>query len=142
LNEPLTIHGKGKAERDWVYVEDFCEAVDKTIHCPLKRVKGQVINIGTGKSTSIKTIAEMIIEKMGASKKLITYIEDRPGQVLRHKSSTALAKKLLGWKAKTTLEKGLDKTIEWYKNNREWWEKQLWMRKIPIRLKDGRIIYH
>jgi dTDP-glucose 4,6-dehydratase len=142
LNEPLTVHGDGRQSRDWVYVEDFCKAVDRAMHCKIDKVKGEAINIGTGRSIDILTIASMIVEKMGKPKTLITHIDDRPSQVFRHISSTEKAYKLLGWKAETRFEDGIDKTIDWYKNNRWWWERQLWMRKVPIRLKDGRVVYH
>jgi dTDP-glucose 4,6-dehydratase len=79
---------------------------------------------------------------MGKPRTKMMYIGDRPGQVFRHTSSTEKAKKLLGWEASTKFEQGIDKTIEWYMNNRSWWEKQLWMRTIPIRTKDGKIEYH
>jgi len=142
LNEPLTVHGDGKAQRDWLYVDDFCEALDKAVSCELSKIKGEVINIGTGRSIDILTIADIIVEKMSKPKSLITHIGDRPGQVFRHTSSTEKAQKLLGWTPKTKFEDGLDKTIDWYKNNREWWESRLWMRRVPIMTKNGRIEYH
>lgn len=142
LDEPLTVHGDGTASRDWLYVGDFCEALDKVLHCDIDKVKGEVINIGTGKSTNTKDIAEMIVKLMGKSPSLIRYIGERPGQVSRHTSSTDKAKRLLGWEAKTELEQGLVKTIEWYKNNRTWWEKQLWMRSVPIITQDGEREFH
>ncbi|MDI6751579.1 MAG: dTDP-glucose 4,6-dehydratase [bacterium] len=137
LDEPLTVHGDGKAKRDWLYVEDLCGALDLALHADIDKIKGEVINIGTGRSIDIRSIAEIVAEKMNKPKSLITYIGDRPGQVFRHTSSTDKAEKLLGWKAKTKFENGLDKTIEWYKNNRNWWEKQLWMRTIPITTAKG-----
>lgn len=79
---------------------------------------------------------------MDKPRSLITYIGDRLGQVFRHTSSTNKAKKILGWRAKTSFEDGLDKTIEWYKNNPEWWEKSLWMRKVPMVTKDGKKEFH
>lgn len=142
LNEPINVHGDGKASRDWVYVRDTCEAVDKALHCDINKLKGQVINIGSGRSIDIRTIAEMIVERMYQSKSLIRYIDDRPGQVFRHTSSTQKAKELLGWSVSTTFENGLDKTIDWYQKNRDWWEKQLWMRSIKITTKDGKEVIH
>ncbi len=131
LDEPLTVHGDGSARRDWLFVEDLCRALDATMHAA-NEVNGQTINIGTGRDIDIKTIAEIIVDKMDKPRSLITYIGDRLGQVFRHTSSTNKAKKILGWRAKTSFEDGLDKTIEWYKNNPEWWEKSLWMRKVPM----------
>ena len=142
LNEPLTIHGKGKMTRDWVFVVDLCKALDKILHCDINKVKGESINIGTGRCVDVKTIAEMVVERMKTSKSKIQYISDRPGQVDKHIASTEKAERLLGWKATTKFEDGLNKTIEWYKNNRMWWEKLLWMRRIPIVTKEGKVEYH
>jgi len=142
LNEPLTIHGDGKSQRDWLYVEDFCKALDIIMHSSSSRVNGKVINIGTGNSTSISTIAEIVLKKMNKPRSLIKYIGDRPGQVLRHTASIAKSEKLLGWRPSTELGKGLDKTINWYKKNKKWWTKMLWMRAIPIVTKSGRKEYH
>jgi dTDP-glucose 4,6-dehydratase len=142
LNEPVTIHGDGTAQRDWLYVEDLCQALDKVLHRPLDKIKGEVINIGTGRSIDILTIAKIIIQKMGKSEKLITYIDDRPGQVLRHASSREKAKRLLGWEPKVKFEEGIEKTISWYQKNEEWWRKLLWMRRVPIVTKEGKRVYH
>jgi dTDP-glucose 4,6-dehydratase len=142
LDEPLNVHGDGSAMRDWLYVADHCEALDKILHVDIDKLKGEVINLGTGTSVSIKTIAETVIAKMGKSEELMNYIGDRPGQVFRHTSSTEKAKTLLDWKARTSFEDGIDKTIEWYLANRKVWEKQLWMRSIPIITADGKKEMH
>lgn len=142
LNEPLNIHGDGSASRDWLYVHDTCEAIDKALHCDLDKVKGQVINIGSGRSIDIITIARMIIEKMGRSEKLINYIEDRPGQVSRHTANVKRARELLNWQSTTKFEDGLGRTIEWYQQNVQWWERQVWMRSITITTKDGKKVIH
>ncbi len=132
LGEPLTVHGDGSALRDWIFVEDHCRALDLILHKDIKTLQGEVINLGSGVSMDIKTIAEIICKKMKVPVSRIRRIGDRPGQVFRHTSSTQKAKELLGWKSKTSFEDGLDKTIRWYRDNRKWWEKQLWMRHIPI----------
>ena len=141
LDEPLTVHGDGSARRDWLFVEDLCRALDATVHAG-SEVNGQVINIGTGCDIDIKTIAEIIVDKMTKPRSLITYIGDRPGQVFRHTSSTDKAKSILGWTAKTNFTDGIDKTIEWYRHNPEWWRKSLWMRKVPMITKDGKKEFH
>ncbi len=142
LNEPINVHGDGRASRDWVFVDDMCQAVDRALHCDIKKVKGEVINIGSSRSIDIRTIAEMVVEMMGKPRSLIVYIDDRPGQVFRHTSSTEKAERLLGWKAKVKFEDGLVKTRAWYEQNHAWWEKQLWMRSIPIITKDGKKTLH
>jgi len=128
MNKPLTVHGDGKASRDWLYVLDDCEAIDKILHANLEKIKGEVFNLGTGREISIIEIAKIILKKMGKSEDMIAYTENRPGQVQRHISSTNKILKSVGWKAKTKFEDGIQTTIEWYKANTQWWEKQLWMK--------------
>lgn len=142
LGEPLTVHGDGSSSRDWLYVDDHCQALDRVMHAPLDGLKGEVINIGSGISTDIMTLAQLISRRMGVSPDAIAPIDDRPGQVFRHTSSTEKAERLLGWRASTSLEVGIDKTIAWYQENRKWWEKQMWLRKIPIITASGRREYH
>ncbi|MHC9544266.1 MAG: dTDP-glucose 4,6-dehydratase [Vulcanimicrobiota bacterium] len=142
LDEPLTVHGDGSAERDWIFVEDHCRALDLVIHCELDKVKGQVINLGTGSSISIQNIAQSIVKTMKKPESLITYISDRPGQVERHTAAIDKACTILDWKPETSFESGLEKTIAWYADNRSWWEKQLWMRHIPIITRDGKRSMH
>jgi dTDP-glucose 4,6-dehydratase len=84
----------------------------------------------------------MVLDYLKKPKSLITHIDDRPGQVARHISSTSKMKDLIGFTAKTPFEAGLEETIKWYSDNREWWERLLWMKSIPMRLVDGkRVIY-
>ncbi len=141
LGEPLTVHGQGEAERDWLYVKDHCEALDKALHAPVEKIQGEVINLGTGKSISVLDIATKIKALMGSDSP-IQPVGDRPGQVFRHTSSTAKAKELLGFEAKTQFDEGLKETVEWYKNNARWWDKTLWLRKVPIRTATGKIEWH
>lgn len=142
LNEPLMVHGDGKAMRDWLYVEDFCEALDKILHTSAEVVKGQELNIGSGISCSIEDIAFKVVQKMSRPKELIQYIGDRPGQVFRQTASIEKAKSLLNWCPKIDFDKGLDLSIKWYEDNKKWWEKQLWMRAVPIITKSGKKELH
>lgn len=139
LNEPITVHGDGSYTRDWVFVEDFCTAIDMAIHMPLGPLRGQVINVGAGKEASIQQIAETILRLLPESRSKIQNIENRPGQVRRHISSTEKASKLLDWRARTPFDEGLARTVKWYADNRSWWEPLLWMRRIPIMYADGRV---
>jgi dTDP-glucose 4,6-dehydratase len=141
-DDPLTIHGMGQSSRDWVYVRDLCEGIDRALHADLDTVKGQVINLGTGQDTTVRDIATMIVDKMGKSRALLTSIGDRPGQVERHIAGTERARRLLGWEATTPLEEGLDRTIEWYRENPEWWRRLVWMRSVPIKTVRGQVEYH
>jgi len=138
LNEPLTVHGDGSAARDWVYVEDVAQAIDAALHADINKLRGEVLNVGTGIATSVLDIAKKILKIMGKPESMLTYIPERPGQVDKHISSTEKTKKLIGWKAATKLDQGLEKTIDWYTKNRNWWEPLRWMRTVPILTEDGK----
>lgn len=142
LKEPLTIHGDGSAARDWVFVEDTAEAVDKVMHAQLNDIKGEVFNVGTGISINVLDIARKIIEIFGLDANYLTYMDERFGQVQNHISSTGKAEKQLGFKTKVKFDEGLMKTVEWYKNNKGFWEKQMAMRKVPVKNKLGEIVWY
>ena len=142
LKEPLTIHGDGTVVRDWLFVEDLAEAIDKIMHARLKDVRGEVFNVGTGTSISVLDIAGRILDLFGLDRKYLTYTEERFGQVQNHIASTAKAERQLGFKAKTTFNEGLLRTMEWYKNNKEIWEKQIAMRKVPVKNKAGEVVWY
>jgi dTDP-glucose 4,6-dehydratase len=148
LGEELPIHGDGRSSRDWLYVGDHAEALDRLVHCDLAKVRGEVINLGTGRSISIRDVASIILEAASsgsgrsATRSTLREIEDRPGQVSRHTSSTAKAERLLGWKARTSFEEGVRSTIDWYRSNEPWWRKLLWMRQIPILTADGEVVQY
>lgn len=129
----LTVHGSGSAKRDWLHVLDTCDALDRVLHVEnFNSIKHQVINVGTEISTSVLEIAKMIVDYFGLTSEYLTYQPDRPGQVACHISSTDKAEKLLGWRAKRTLEDTLGEVIEWYKANEDWWEKAEMMQWVPI----------
>jgi dTDP-glucose 4,6-dehydratase len=123
--EPLTVHGDGHASRDWVFVEDVAEAIDAVIAADVDTVAGEVINIATGRDISVEEIADLVLERLGKPASLKTHTAERPGQVERHIGSTDKAAELLGWRARTSFEEGLGRTIGWYDKNRAWWESPL-----------------
>jgi dTDP-glucose 4,6-dehydratase len=129
-NQPLTIHGNGKSSRDWMFVEDTCEALNRVLHAERDRVIGQTINLGTGTDTSVVEIARRILCLMNKPESLIQFIDDRPGQVTRHISSVNKSREYLDWQTKVGLDEGLKRTIEFYQNNRKWWERIMWMKEL------------
>lgn len=139
---PITIHGDGSAARDWCYVSDTCEALLAAVEAPLDSVIGEVINIGTGVATDVGTIARRVIELKGDPTQPVTYIENRPGQVDLHMSSTDKAHRLLGWKAATDLDSGLEKTMRWYADNEHWWRGLEWMKTVQLTLVNGQKVLH
>ncbi len=132
LREPLTVHGDGSAKRDWIFVEEHCEALDRLLHSDLEKFRGQVINIGTGTDRSVLEVAEAVLEAMRPHDSQIQFIGDRPGQVFRHTCDTSKLRKLFNWEPKLTFEEGLERTIAFYRDNESWWRPQMWMRHIPI----------
>jgi dTDP-glucose 4,6-dehydratase len=121
-DRPLTVHGDGHAARDWLYVEDHAEAIDAVICAAVADVAGQVVNIATGVDISVDRIADLVLEQLGKPASLKAHVPERPGQVDRHIGSTEKAERLLGWRARTSFEAGLERTIAWYEQNRHWWE--------------------
>ncbi|MEW6108437.1 MAG: GDP-mannose 4,6-dehydratase [Nitrospirota bacterium] len=142
LGEPLTIHGDGSASRDWLFVEDTVEAIDKAIHSPIDRVRGEVFNIGTGISINILEISRKILKIFNLDKGNQVFMDERFGQVQNHISSTVKAEKILGFKAKVLFDDGLKRTVDWYKGNKHLWGKQIALRKVPVKNKKGEIIWY
>jgi len=124
-NEPLTVHGDGHASRDWVFVEDVAQAIDAVIAADIGSIAGEVINLATGRDISVAQIADLVLERLGKPASLKVHTPERPGQVDRHIGSVDKAERLLGWRAATSFEQGLDRTIGWYDENRAWWESPL-----------------
>lgn len=142
LNEPLTVHGSGKSERDYMHVSDVAYAIDLIMHAPLSKIKGEVFNVGSGKAISILDIAKKIAKYMKIPVSQIKFVKERPGQVSTFACDYRKIKKLLNWEPKKSFSKGLKEAIKWYRNNQNVWEQQTWLRKVPIQLHDGTIEYH
>ncbi len=142
LSEPLRVHGDGSAARDFIFVEDVCRAVDLIMHANVETVKGQTYNVASGKHRSILSIARDVINLMGIDESAITYVGERPGQVFRHTGKAGKIQSALGWEPQVTWEQGLEKTIAWYTQNKKYWERQLWMRAVPIITKTGEREFH
>ncbi len=137
LNEPIRVHGDGSASRDFIFVEDLCSAIGIIMHTDLRKVRGEVFNVASGIHRSILSIAKDIVGMMGKDESIIKFAGDRPGQVFRHTGDTSKIQNFFKWRPEITWQEGLERTIEWYRNNRTWWEKQLWMRSVPIITKSG-----
>lgn len=141
--KPLTIHGNGTQKRDWIHTSDTARAVDAALHTShFDKIKHQVINVGSGKATSVLEIANIILKEFGLPSSQLEFVIDRPGQVDVHLSSTDKAKDLLNWSAKVSLEDGIRETIEWYKNNEKIWKEMEKDALVPITTPDGEIILH
>jgi dTDP-glucose 4,6-dehydratase len=127
-NKPLPVYGKGKNVRDWLYVEDHASAIDVVFH---KGKFGETYNIGGFNEWKnidlikviIKTVDRLLGRKEGTSNQLITYVNDRAGHDLRYAINATKIKEKLGWEPSLQFEEGLEKTVKWYLDNREWMDR-------------------
>lgn len=118
-DKQLPVYGKGENVRDWLYVEDHCSAIDLIIH--QGRV-GEVYNIGGHNERTNLEVVKTVIRELGKSEDLITYVTDRAGHDLRYAIDPTKISNELGWLPQTKFDKGINKTIKWYLDNRKWWE--------------------
>ncbi len=119
-DKPLPVYGKGENVRDWLYVEDHCAAIDLIIH---NGKVGEVYNIGGHNERTNLQVVETIIDALGKSRDLIKYVTDRPGHDMRYAIDPTKIHDELGWEPKTKFDDGIKKTIQWYLDNKEWWER-------------------
>jgi dTDP-glucose 4,6-dehydratase len=118
--EPLTVHGEGRASRDWLHVDDTASAIEALVEAPLERVAGEVVNVATGADISVTEIARLVLEAVGEGGTTV-HVEERPGQVERHIGSTDKLERLAGWRSSIGFEEGLERTVAWYRDNEAWW---------------------
>ena len=118
-NRPIPIYGKGENVRDWLYVEDHCKAIDLIIH---KGRVGEVYNIGGHNEMKNIDIVKIICKELDKPESLITYVTDRKGHDMRYAIDPTKIHNELGWLPETMFADGIKKTIQWYLDNREWWE--------------------
>lgn len=118
-NKTLPLYGDGKNVRDWIFVRDHCEAIDFVLNYGRD---GEVYNIGGGNERNNLEITHFILQKLGKSTDLIKYVTDRPGHDRRYAVDCSKLK-ALGWQPAVSFEEALSQTIDWYAQNRWWWEK-------------------
>lgn len=118
-DESLPVYGKGENVRDWLYVEDHCRAIDLVIR---KGREGEVYNIGGHNEKTNLEVVKTILAELGKPESLITYVTDRPGHDMRYAIDPTKIHNELGWLPETKFEDGIKKTIEWYLNNKKWWQ--------------------
>jgi len=118
-DKPLPVYGNGKNVRDWLHVSDHCTAIDLVLH---KGISGEVYNIGGHNEKRNIEVVKEILKQLGKPETLIQYVEDRLGHDLRYAIDPTKLQQELGWKPKYTFETGLKETVQWYLDNREWWE--------------------
>lgn len=118
-DEPIPVYGKGENVRDWLYVEDHCSAIDLVIR---KGREGEVYNIGGHNEKTNLEVVKSILSYLGKPESLINYVTDRPGHDMRYAIDPAKIHNELGWLPATKFEDGIKKTIDWYLDNKDWWQ--------------------
>ena len=123
----VPLYGNGNNVRDWLHVDDHCVGIHKVL---MTGRAGEIYNIGGGRELTNLEITNLIVESMGADKSMIEYVEDRKGHDLRYSVNWNKIKHELGYEPKVKFEDGLRETIDWYRNNRAWWE--------PLKYRDSK----
>jgi dTDP-glucose 4,6-dehydratase len=118
LNKPIPVYGTGENVRDWLYVGDNCEAIDLVLH---KGKSGEIYNIAANQELENIQAAKTILKLMDKPESLIRFVKDRPGHDLRYSLRTEKIQEL-GWKPRIKFEVGIKKTLQWYRQNIEWWK--------------------
>lgn len=131
LGKPLPVYGDGQNVRDWLFVEDHCSALDAVLH---HGQPGEAYNIGGNNEVKNIDLVHLLCKFMDElapelpirpSSQLITFVKDRLGHDRRYAIDASKLKQELDWQPTMTIETGLLKTVQWYLNHREWWEKIL-----------------
>jgi dTDP-glucose 4,6-dehydratase len=125
-NLKVPVYGTGKNIRDWIYVQDHCEAVE---HALIEEQSGEIYNISSGNEMSNIEIVRKILKLLGKNENMIVFVEDRPGHDVRYSLDSSKIRSRLNWKPRFSFKKALESTVNWYLNN-EWWWKSLATEKI------------
>ena len=116
-DEPLPVYGDGKNVRDWIFVEDHCEAILAAFE---KGISGEIYNIGSRNERQNIEVVKSILDALGKPHSLIKFVKDRLGHDRRYAINSTKVERELGWKPKVSWEEGLEKTIHWYRENQDW----------------------
>jgi len=118
-NKKVPVYGDGRQTREWIFTEDFCRAVELLME---KGQAGETYNIGTGDEKQNIETTRFILKELGLDEKMIEYVKDRPGHDFRYSLNCEKIKKL-GWQPRVNWSEGLSRTIKWYRENGDWWQK-------------------
>jgi dTDP-glucose 4,6-dehydratase len=118
-NKKVPIYGEGKNIRDWIFVDDHCEAVYNVL---LKGKSGESYNISANNEVDNLTIVKKILEILDKPQDLIKSVEDRPGHDFRYSLDSSKVRSQLNWSENTNFDDGLKKTVDWYLSNPAWWQ--------------------
>ncbi len=119
LDQTLPVYGKGENVRDWLHVEDHCAAIDRIMR---EGRPGRIYNVGGKNEVRNIDLVRRICEILGKPQSLIAFVEDRKGHDLRYAVDPSRLREELGWKPEAPFSQGLRDTVQWYLDNRSWWE--------------------
>jgi dTDP-glucose 4,6-dehydratase len=128
--DPLPVYGDGRQVRNWLYVEDFCRAIHTVL---LRGRPGEAYNVGGPDECQNLEVVRRILELTGRDESLIEHVRDRPGHDRRYSLASEKIRSELGWEPRVRFAEGLERTVEWYRNNEWWW--------APIRSGEYRSYY-
>jgi len=115
----VPVYGTGKNVRDWIFVQDNCAGLDLIFH---KGKIGEIYNIGGDNPKTNIAITQLVLKTLGKGKEMIEYVKDRPGHDRRYALDSAKIQRL-GWKPKYKFSEAMRLTIDWYRDNADWWKK-------------------
>ncbi|MCH4569109.1 dTDP-glucose 4,6-dehydratase [Bacillus sp. ES1-5] len=118
-DKQLPVYGDGLNVRDWLHVEDHCQAIDLVLH---KGENGEVYNVGGNNERTNIEIVKTILKALNKSESLIKYVTDRPGHDRRYAIDATKLREELGWSPKYNFDTGIEQTIKWYLENQDWWK--------------------
>jgi dTDP-glucose 4,6-dehydratase len=121
-NEPIPVYGTGQNIREWLFVSDCAEAIWTILE---KGKPGEVYNVSSGEERRNIEVVKAILDLLGKPYDLIEFVKDRPGHDYRYAMDAGKIERELGWKAETRFEEGLELTVKWYVDNRDWLEKKV-----------------
>ena len=119
-DRPLPVYGTGANTRDWIHVTDHCSALVSILTAPDAAVLGEVFNVGAAEERSILENARLVLELLGKSADLITFVPDRLGHVRRHAVDSSKIQERLGWRPQVGFREGMAETVAWYQHNQAW----------------------
>ena len=121
-DKKLPVYGTGENVRDWLYVEDHCAAIDQILQ---HGIIGEVYNIGGHNEKTNLDVVKTILREIGKSEDLIEFVTDRKGHDRRYAIDPSKIKQEIGWEPTTDFSSGIKKTVQWYLDNKDWWERIL-----------------
>ncbi len=117
--EPLPVYGTGLNRRDWLHVDDHCDALVALLEHP--GVAGETFNIGGGDEHDVLTVTDHILRALGKPRSLIRHVEDRLGHDRRYAVDSAKLTRATGWRPRVAFEQGIRDTVQWYRDHEAWW---------------------